>query len=288
MNKTILVIGSSGVVGNILCKKIIEAGFDVLTLSRPEPGQKLFDQNCGSYDMIVNLAYGLSDEEYQYLENFSGPVLDMTAKYRTNSQWMYGLPNLPGYAEKITAHKRVSNPGCFSQAGILLLYPLVAEAILDSNCFLSLQAIGGFSSAGKPAYALVEKNDYHSHVHSLVNPHPHKEEIKTHSKYNGIFDFTPISAEFERGTFVKIAIPQSLAIQSEIEYIYRKYYSNSDIVLKPFPPKLALDSQAGMEGAIIYYGELQGVSTVAIHFDNLLKGAASTALHNINKMLDSD
>lgn len=288
MNKSIFIIGANGVVGSILSEKLQRHDFELHFGHRAKEGESIFNRSFIKSDLIINLAYDLSDKDIEFLENFDGPVLDATSRYRTNPGWIYGLPNISDNDNKVFGAKRVSNPGCFSQAGIILLLPLLAEGILDRyHSFVTLQAIGGYSSAGKPAYALVEKNEYHSHAHSFTKPHPHHEEIKHHSKFKGVLEFNPISAEFERGTFVKMAVPMQLALLSEIEYVYRKYYSGQDIEFKKIPHKIPLDEYNGREGATLYAGEMPEISCVniAIHFDNLLKGAASTAFKNVCAML---
>lgn len=287
MSKSIFVIGAGGVFGSVLCKQLADFGFDLNLGVRPSVGQSVFSKNVYKPDLIINLAYELSTEDTLFLDNFDGHVLDTTAKYRTHPDWFYGLPNMPEYAKNIEGAKRVSNPGCFSQGGIILLYPLIKEHILDCHSFVSLQAIGGYSSAGKPAYALVAEGSYHSHIHSLTKPHPHKAEIQIHSQFRGLLDFTPVSANFERGTFVKMAIPQQTALVPELEYVYNKYYAQSDITIKKFPSKLALDSYNGIEGATLYISneDTHGCINIAVHFDNLLKGAASTAFKNTCLML---
>ena len=46
---------------------------------------------------------------------------------------MYGLPELPGAREQITAARRVAAPGCYATTVILALAPLLAGGLAEPD-----------------------------------------------------------------------------------------------------------------------------------------------------------
>ena len=48
------------------------------------------------------------------LEDSSKLLIDLSADYRFDKTWTYGLPERKGEREKILGAKLVSNPGCYA------------------------------------------------------------------------------------------------------------------------------------------------------------------------------
>jgi N-acetyl-gamma-glutamyl-phosphate reductase len=97
------------------------------------------------------------------------PVVDLSASYRLADPvawahyyrtsyagwWTYGLPELPGHREQISAARRVAAPGCYATAAILALAPLIAAGFVDAGDIV-IVAVSGTSGAGRsPSAALL-------------------------------------------------------------------------------------------------------------------------------------
>ena len=70
--------------------------------------------------------------------------------YRTGHAgcWVYGLPELPGARERISAARRVASPGCYATAAILALAPLLAAGLAEPQDIV-IVAASGTSGAGR-------------------------------------------------------------------------------------------------------------------------------------------
>ena len=70
-------------------------------------------------------------------------VIDASTAHRVADDWVYGLAELgSGQREKIRNAARVSNPGCYACAFVLLIRPLVDEGLLSPEtpwCFMPSQ-----------------------------------------------------------------------------------------------------------------------------------------------------
>src|SRR6185295_19929231 len=69
-------------------------------------------------------------------------VVDLSADYRFDAKWFYGLPEL--YRGKYAGQKRISNPGCYATAMQLAIAPLLDRVDGPVQCF----GVSGFSGAG--------------------------------------------------------------------------------------------------------------------------------------------
>jgi N-acetyl-gamma-glutamyl-phosphate reductase len=63
-------------------------------------------------------------------------------------RWVYGLPELPGAKEKITAARAVAAPGCYATTSILALAPLLYAGLVDPADIV-IVAASGTSGAGR-------------------------------------------------------------------------------------------------------------------------------------------
>src|SRR5690606_21105117 len=72
-----------------------------------------------------------------------GPLVgDLSADYRFDDAWYYGLPELT--RQRYAGSKRISNPGCYATAMQLLVAPWVGELEGPVQCF----GVSGYSGAG--------------------------------------------------------------------------------------------------------------------------------------------
>ena len=66
--------------------------------------------------------------------NSNARIIDASTAHRTNSDWVYGLPELSKERREEIAHsKRVTNPGCYATGFITLVAPIVKGNIMGTN-----------------------------------------------------------------------------------------------------------------------------------------------------------
>ena len=102
-------------------------------------------------------------------------IVDLSADYRFDSKWTYGLPELVDRA-KIAKATRISNPGCYATAAQLGIQPLLGLMSAQPTVF----GVSGYSGAGtKPS----PKNDISNLTNNLIpyslTDHIHEREISS-------------------------------------------------------------------------------------------------------------
>lgn len=107
--------------------------------------------------------------------NNQSVIVDLSADYRFDSKWTYGLPELVDRS-RIAKATRVSNPGCYATAAQLGIAPLLAHLGGTPTVF----GVSGYSGAGtKPS----PKNDVENLNNNIIpyslTDHIHEREIST-------------------------------------------------------------------------------------------------------------
>lgn len=102
-------------------------------------------------------------------------IVDLSADYRFDSKWTYGLPELIDRST-IARASRISNPGCYATAAQLGIAPLVPFLGGQPTAF----GVSGYSGAGtKPS----PKNDVQFLTNNIIpyslTDHIHEREIST-------------------------------------------------------------------------------------------------------------
>src|SRR3546814_20339582 len=83
------------------------------------------------------------------IENPETRVIDASTAHRTAPGWIYGFPELDqAQTARVTAAKRVSNPGCYSTGAIALIRPLVGAGLLPKDFPVTVNAVSGSSAGG--------------------------------------------------------------------------------------------------------------------------------------------
>jgi N-acetyl-gamma-glutamyl-phosphate reductase/acetylglutamate kinase len=102
-------------------------------------------------------------------------IVDLSADYRFDDKWTYGLPELVNRG-KIAQATRISNPGCYATAAQIGIAPLVPYLGGQPTVF----GVSGYSGAGtKPS----PKNDVQNLTNNIIpyslTDHIHEREIST-------------------------------------------------------------------------------------------------------------
>lgn len=240
--------------------------------------------------LVVAVPHGESKKICSNILNKDLKIIDLSSDHRLD--WTYGLPEL--YKKDIASSKKIGNPGCYATACLLSIIPLMIKNanIIEHVVF---DCISGYSGGGKDAD---KKYDIDNNIvtYSLVN-HFHLKEIKNEInkllKANNLdkkikISFTPHVVPVYSGlmctTHVIFSKEASLN-KKEIKKDYIDFYKNSLTFIKdkiPCTKDVVGSNECHLGGfEIDEDGQLIIISVI----DNLMKGAVSQAIENLELMI---
>jgi N-acetyl-gamma-glutamyl-phosphate reductase len=202
--------------------------------------------------------------------------------------WTYGLPELPGQRELVSAADRVANTGCHAVAAILAIAPLLAAGVAEADDIV-LTSASGTSGAGKAAAAHLLGSEVMGDLTGYkVGAHRHVPEIKQASGARSL-TMTPVLAPMPRGILASVALRPATAVTSdEIREVLLTAYQDEPFVhVLPSgqQPRTAMTAGSNSAHLQAEIDSDSGRIIVTSALDNLGKGAAGQALQNANLML---
>jgi len=236
-------------------------------------------------------------------------VIDFSADYRLNdvnvykdwyktthrdkkniAQAVYGLPEL--YREDIKRASLIANPGCYPTAAILALGPIAISGLADLDS-ITIDAKSGLTGAGRKAAIGFFFSEINENMYAYkVGSHQHAPEINqelskiTGKNINAVFvpHVIPINRGIIETVYIKLKKKTSI---DKIHNIYRRFYKTEKFVrikkIGDFPKvKDVLDTNYCDIGLGFIKDKKLLVIVSAI--DNLMKGASSQAVQNMNIM----
>jgi N-acetyl-gamma-glutamyl-phosphate reductase len=211
-------------------------------------------------------------------------IVDLSADYRFDNTWYYGLPELT--RDKWRGERRISNPGCYATAIELTAAPLRDVLAAPPVCF----GVSGYSGAGTTAS---DKNDPEKLRDNLMpyalTGHVHEKEA---SFQLGLpVEFIPHVAPHFRGLTVTSNLYLSRALKrDEVLARFRDAYGTEKLVRvmddPPWVSRIAGRHHAELGGFGLSADGRRIVIVATL--DNLLKGAATQAMQNINRGIGED
>ncbi len=211
-------------------------------------------------------------------------IVDLSADYRFDGQWYYGLPELT--RGRYQGQKHISNPGCYATAMQLAIHPLLDLLAGPPQCF----GVSGYSGAGTSPS---DKNNPELLAdnlmpYSLTN-HMHEREV---SAQLGVpVEFMPHVAPHFRGITLTANLWLNRAqTREQIVERFQQAYAAEPLVEivdeAPWVSHIAGRHGAQVGGFTLAPGNKRVV--VVATLDNLLKGAATQAMQNLNLALGID
>jgi N-acetyl-gamma-glutamyl-phosphate reductase len=210
-------------------------------------------------------------------------IVDLSADYRFDNSWYYGLPELT--RARYAGQKRISNPGCYATAMQLAIAPLLSQLAGPPTCF----GVSGWSGAGttpsdKNNPELLRDNLM---PYALTN-HVHEREVST--QLGVPVEFMPHVAPHFRGITMTVNLwLQQPRSREEIVALYEQRYANEPLIEvvdeAPWVSRIAGKHGVQIGGFTMAPGNKR---VVVATIDNLLKGAATQALQNLNRALGLD
>lgn len=214
------------------------------------------------------------------------PVLiDLSNAYRADESWVYGLAE---YArEQVATTQQVANPGCYPTATQLGLLPLIRAGLLAEGPIM-VDAKSGVTGAGRKVSDTLLFNELaDNHYPYRVGHHQHVPELERQLEREVIF--TPHLIPARRGLLVSCYVPLQAGKSAEdVRACLAERYADEPLVNLAEPgDTVGIGSVAHTPTCRVAVGPTvkQGYARVFSSIDNLLKGAASQAVQNLNLSL---
>ena len=243
-----------------------------------------------------------SIEAVSLLENNHTKIIDASTAHRTLPNWAYGFPELgKEFRDKIKTNQLVAVPGCYASGFQAIVYPLIKLGIADKDYPFTVNAISGYSGAGKKGIAQYEDKNREfefdaPRLYAMGQMHKHLKEMKAISGLKEEPLFNPYVCDFYKGMLVTIPLHVSLLKEKitpiELHKRLSDYYKNQKFVrVMPFNEKgtesgfLSANHLSGKDYLEIYVSGNDERISITSCLDNLGKGASGAAVECMNIML---
>ena len=139
-------------------------------------------------------------------------MIDASTAHRTEEGWAYGLPELgESFREKIRTGNRIAVPGCYASGFLMDVYPLIQMGFIDEEYPVCVNALSGYSGAGKKAIALYESPDKTvdleaPRMYALTQKHKHLKEMQKIAGLKEAPLFVPVVDDYYSGMIVTFPI----------------------------------------------------------------------------------
>ncbi len=233
---------------------------------------------------------GAAIEDAALVENSDTVIIDTSTAHRTNDTWAYGFAELStAHRERLSASKRIANPGCHASGFIASVYPLISCGMLKPDFPLCAYSLTGYSGGGKSLIAEYEDAErdvrHESHrIYGTTLSHKHLPEMKKVCALEESPLFSPILGDFYSGMATTVMLPgyDAGAVREALDAHYRG-------------SRLITVAPTGGDESVIYASTYAGRDSmrlivcghgtqtiVTALFDNLGKGASGAAIQNMN------
>lgn len=189
----------------------------------------------------------------------------------------------------------IANPGCYASSVLMALIPLIKNKLVDVSSIV-IDAKSGTTGAGKKA----AENLLFTEVDGEVLPykigkHQHLPEIiEAVEQFTGVVInpfFTTHLLPTRRGILSSLYMNVKSGVTKEqIEQAYKDSYAQNSLVFfgeaAKQPQLLSLKKVVGTAHTHISYELVNEKLFVFSTIDNLMKGAASQAIENFNRLCD--
>lgn len=212
-------------------------------------------------------------------------ILDLSADYRFDPDWTYGLPER--FRKQIRTTRRIANPGCYATGAQLGLLPLAKRLVSAPVVF----GVSGYSGAGKTPSPRNDPDVLRDNlIPYALSGHMHEKEIS--SQLGTEVRFMPHVAAFFRGISLTIAFElNQAATVNELQQLFKTAYADESMIkiCDEIPQVSGIQNSPGVHIGGFNVDERNPCrGSLVVVLDNLLKGAASQAMQNLNLALGLD
>lgn len=210
-------------------------------------------------------------------------VIDLSSAQRLAPGVHYGQPELFGAPPSGT--KVVSNPGCYPTASLLVLAPLLRAGLVAPQ--IAIHGASGTSGAGKALREDLHFSELFGNTFPYkVGSHKHIDEIAT--RLGAEISFVTQLLPIVRGLAITAFVRTEHA-PAQLHAALASHWADAPWVTVLDAP----DQGLGVRGVVDTHDAVLAVGPVAhgglvpvfSSIDNLMRGAASQALHNLNLWL---
>jgi N-acetyl-gamma-glutamyl-phosphate reductase len=261
-------------------------GVEVLFLATPhEQSREWVPEALTRGLRVIDLsgAWRLADAANRAVYAFADEDTETAAK--TQAEAVYGMPEL--HRAKIAGARLIANPGCYATSVILALRPLVAAGLVDLEHGIVADSKSGVSGAGKAPTA---KTHFMYAADNLsaygVFSHRHTGELLEQIGLDASdIVFTPHLLPIPRGILSTIYVRfKTRQTAADVAEVYREFFAESPMVRLHENGLPQIQHVVHTSYADIGF-QLDGDGRRAVVvscLDNLLKGASSQAVQNLN------
>jgi N-acetyl-gamma-glutamyl-phosphate reductase len=276
-------------------KQLQRERIDILFLATPHEQSRAWVPEALAHGMrVIDLsgAWRLQDDRNRSIYKLDDADPALAARLQADA--VYGSPEL--HAPAIAHARLVANPGCYATSIILALAPLLRANLVDLDHGIIADAKSGVSGAGKAPTSTTHFMHAADNLSAYsVFGHRHTGELleQLHLEPSQI-QFTPHLLPIPRGILstIYVRLNQPGSIQS-VQACFDDFYSSSPLVRVRRSPTLPQIQQVirtsfcdlgfQLEPGAAAAGKTQRLIVISC-LDNLLKGAASQAVQNMNLM----
>lgn len=273
-------VGSRSAAGRRVAESV--AGLDDCTLSFSDVTPSNLD-SCPADAYVLALPNGEAADWVSAIEDIDtdAVILDLSADYRFDGDWAYGLSERLG--DTLRGAMRIANPGCYATGMQLALAPVTKMLAGTPVAF----GVSGYSGAGSTPS---RRNDPEvlrdNFLPYTLAGHVHEKEVTRHLGHP--VRFMPHVAAFFRGISLTIAaeLKEPMAV-SDLKALYEEMWADCPLIgIRDAIPEVR--EIQGLHGALIGGFTVSESEALPANFavicvlDNLLKGAATQAIQNLN------
>ena len=229
-------------------------------------------------------------------------VIDLSGAFRIRSdadrqRWYPATDALPpgtvygmteSHRDAIREARLVSNPGCYPTAALLALEPLARAGLLDGAPVIDAKS--GISGAGKAASDRTHFSENHGSVAAYgIFSHRHTAEIE--QELHGGVTFVPHLVPLDRGILetIYVTLPRGTTAAAVADALERAYADAPFVRLTGANlPEIKHVAHTNFCDIGWKVDEERRRAVLVAVLDNLVKGAAGSAVQNLNVMLGID
>ena len=205
--------------------------------------------------------------------------------------WTYGMPELPGHRDQVASSRRIANPGCYPTGVILGLAPLLAAGLVEPEDVVVVAASGTTGAGRKASDSLLASSvTGQLSAYKVGGTHQHTPEMEQAlAEAAGdevTVSFTPMLAPMPRGILATTTARLADGVTTEeLHEALRAAYVDELFVSVLTPgswPQTGATLGANSVHLQVAADRHSGRAVVVSSIDNLVKGAAGSAVQNAN------